>query len=152
MGRYGADFLTRAVVAQSGWGANIPQEAMYVHSTTDGHGQPYSGAHDYVLHFPAGSLPPAKAFWSITLYGPDRFLVANPENRYAIGDRTPGLVTNADGSLDVYLQTTAPVGHAANWIPTPAGCLLPDAAHLPARARACWTAPTTCPRSSSTGA
>lgn len=121
VGRYGADFSTRAVVAQSGWGANVPEEAMYLHSTHDGQGRPYSGARPYVLHFPPGSLPPAKAFWSITLYGPDRFLVANPENRFAIGNRTPGLVTNPDGSLDVYLQTTAPVGHEANWIPTPAG-------------------------------
>ena len=121
VGRYGADFLTRAAVAQSGWGANIPEEAVYLHSAVDGQGQPFSGAHRYVLHFPAGSLPPAKAFWSITLYGPDRFLVANPQNRYAIGDRTPGLVTNADGSLDVDLQTNAPVGHTSNWIPTPTG-------------------------------
>jgi hypothetical protein len=121
VGRYGADFLTRAEVAQSGWGANIPQEAVYLHSATDGRAQPYSGTRHYVLHFPAGSLPPSRAFWSITLYGPDRFLVANPANRYAIGDRSPGLVTNADGSLDVYLQRDPPTGHQANWIPTPSG-------------------------------
>ncbi len=121
VGRYGADFRTRAVVAQSGWGANIPDEAVYLHSATDGRGQLYSGAHAYVLHFPAGSLPPARAFWSITLYGPDRFLVANTADRYAVGDRSPGLVTDADGSLDVYLQATPPAGHQANWIPTPTG-------------------------------
>lgn len=74
-----------------------------------------------MLHFPAGSLPPARAFWSITLYGPDRFLVANTADRYAVGDRSPGLVTDADGSLDVYLQATPPAGHQANWIPTPTG-------------------------------
>ncbi len=121
VGRYGADLLTRAEVAQSGWGANVPEEAVYIQSVADGQGRPLSGAHDYRLHFAAGSLPPAKAFWSITLYGPDHFLVANPQNRYAVGNRTAGLVTNADGSLDVYLQATAPVGHEANWIPTPAG-------------------------------
>ena len=61
------------------------------------------------------------AFWSLTLYGPDRFLVENPIGRYAIGNRSPGLRRNADGSLDVLLQRTAPAGREANWLPAPAG-------------------------------
>ena len=121
IGRYGGDFLLRAEVAQTGWGANIPQEAVYVNSRTDGHGDPYSGSRHYVLRFPAGSLPPAKAFWSLTVYGPNRFLVANPENRYSIGSHTPGLQTNSNGSLDLYLQATPPTGHISNWLPIPTG-------------------------------
>ena len=121
LGRYGDDFLLRAVVAQSGWGANVPEEAVYVGSVRDAHNDLYSGSHGYVVHFAAGSLPPAKAFWSLTVYGLDGFLVANPAGRYAIGDRTPGLQTNKDGSLDFYLRHDSPAGHQANWLPTPAG-------------------------------
>ncbi len=115
------DPLTRAVVARYGWGANIPQEAVYASSTADGSGQAYNGSHLYVMHFAPNSLPPVHAFWSVTLYGPDRFLVANSLQRYAIGDRTPGLVHNADGSLDLYVGHNAPPGHESNWLPAPTG-------------------------------
>jgi hypothetical protein len=121
LGRYGDDFLLRAVVAQSGWGANVPEEAVYVGSVRDARGDLYSGSQAYVMHFAAGSLPPAKAFWSLTVYGLDGFLVANPADRYAVGDRTPGLQTNRDGSVDFYLQHDPPAGHQSNWLPTPAG-------------------------------
>jgi len=121
IGRYGDDFLLRAVVAQSGWGANVPEEAVYVGSLRDAHGDLYSGSRAYVMHFAAGSLPPAKAFWSLTVYGLDGFLVANPADRYSVGDRTPGLQTNRDGSVDFYLQHDPPAGHQSNWLPIPAG-------------------------------
>lgn len=72
------------------------------------------------MHFPAGALPPARYFWSITMYNLDLLLVPNPINRYAIGNRTSGIKYNADGSLDLYLQSTAPAGHRSNWLPSPA--------------------------------
>ncbi len=115
------DPLTRAVVARYGWGANIPQEAVYASSALDGSGQAYDGTHLYVMHFTSGSTPPVHTFWSLTLYGPDRFLVANDIQRYAISDRTPGIVRNADGSLDLYVAHNAPPGHESNWLPAPAG-------------------------------
>jgi len=121
LGHYGDDFLLRAVVARSVWGANVPDEAVYLRSQRDARGGPYSGTHAYALHFAAGELPPAAAFWSLTVYGPDMFLVENPAGRYAIGDRTPALRTNSDGSLDLYLQHSAPPGHETNWLPVPAG-------------------------------
>jgi len=121
LGQYGDDFLLRAAIAQAGWGANVPEEAVYVTSTQDANGEDYSGARSYVLHFAADELPPAKAFWSLTLYGPDMFFVENPAKRYAIGDRTPGLQFNPDGSLDLYLQQNPPPGHESNWLPALAG-------------------------------
>ena len=114
VGAYGHDALLRAAVAASGWGANVPAEAVYAHSE-------YDGTHRYLLHFPAGGLPPVDAFWSVTMYGPDRFFIANPINRYAIGDRTPGLQYGRDGSLDIYMQRDSPPGHESNWLPAPAG-------------------------------
>ena len=47
-------------------------------------------------------------------------MVYNPINRYSVGDRS-GLVPNADGSIDIYIQSTAPAGHESNWLPAPAG-------------------------------
>jgi hypothetical protein len=121
VGTYGHNALLRAIVAQIGWGANIAAEAVYAHSVADATRTPYTGAHRYVLHFPPGGLPPVDAFWSVTLYGPDHFFTANPIDRYAISDHTPGLRYGPDGSLDIYIQHDPPAGHESNWLPAPTG-------------------------------
>ena len=46
--------------------------------------------------------------------------VANPINRYSVSDRS-GLAPNPDGSVDIYIQNTAPAGHESNWLPAPVG-------------------------------
>jgi len=47
-------------------------------------------------------------------------------NRYAIGDRTPGIQHNADGSLDLYLQLDSPgPDKESNWLPAPEGAFRP---------------------------
>ena len=110
--------LVRAACAQALPMVNLPQEAVYWTTTVDGTGQMLTGAHDYVLHFPTGGLPPNDAFWSLTMTIAPGYLVADPINRYSVGDRS-GLVPNADGSIDIYIQHTAPAGHEANWLPSP---------------------------------
>lgn len=60
-----------------------------------------------------------QGFWSVTMYDPEGYLVANPINRYAIGDRDP-LQRNPDGSLEIYVQHAEPRGKAANWLPASA--------------------------------
>jgi len=120
-GTYDEHFLLRALTAKNGLGANVPAEAVYAIARVDAAGQTLSGAHAYRLSFAAGQLPPVDAFWSLTLYGTDLFLVANPINRYAITDRTAGLQRTANGGLDIYIQHEAPAGHEANWLPAPAG-------------------------------
>ena len=78
------------------------------------------GTEKYVLHFDKAQLPPAKAFWSLTMYGADQFFTDNPINRYAIGDRDK-LAFNPDGSLDIYIQRKSPgKDRRSNWLPTPA--------------------------------
>jgi hypothetical protein len=99
---------------------NVPQEAMYWTTKVDGAGQQLSGAHDYILRFPAGQLPPNNAFWSLTMGDAKNHFVPNPINRYSVSDRT-GLVQNPDGSVDIYIQNTAPTGHESNWLPAPTG-------------------------------
>jgi hypothetical protein len=73
------------------------------------------------MHFAKDQLPPVRAFWSITMYNEDGYFVANPIDRFAIGDRDP-LKFNADGSLDLYIQRSAPGGDRdSNWLPAPDG-------------------------------
>ena len=122
LGRYGTDYNTRAAVAMVGLGANLPEDAMYPNTVLDHQGQALNGKHRYRLHFAANALPPVKAFWSITAYGADEFLIDNPMQRFAIGDRDP-LVFNADGSLDLWVQATPPLQKeaAANWLPVQMG-------------------------------
>jgi hypothetical protein len=122
LGRYGTDYNTRAAVAMVGLGANLPEDAMYPNTVLDHQGQALNGKHRYRLHFAANALPHVKAFWSITAYGADEFLIDNPLQRFAIGDRDP-LVFNADGSLDLWVQATPPSQKeaAANWLPVQMG-------------------------------
>ena len=121
LGNYGTDYNIRAVVAMVGLGANLPEDALYPNTSLDMQGQALHGKHRYQLHFDAAQLPPVKAFWSITAYGADEFLIANELKRFALGDRDK-LVYNADGSLDIWIQATRPTdaAQAANWLPVKA--------------------------------
>ncbi|MEJ2304250.1 MAG: DUF1214 domain-containing protein [Anaerolineales bacterium] len=117
----GNSMLMRAACARVFPGpVNVPQEAMYWRTNVDGAGHTLSGEHDYILHFPAGGLPPNDEFWSLTMADEKERFVANPINRYIVGNRS-GLVPNADGSVDIYIQKTAPLGHESNWLPAPGG-------------------------------
>ena len=119
-GQPGNGILLRAACAKILPAANVAQEAAYWTTTVDSAGQTLNGRHDYVLHFPAGQLPPNDAFWSLTMTDVVGYMVSNPIGRYSVGDRS-GLVPNADGSIDIYIQSTAPAGHESNWLPAPAG-------------------------------
>ncbi len=115
------NMFLRAAHAQLFLGpVNVSEEAMYWWTNSDGAGHALSGTHNYVMHFPAGGLPPNEAFWSITMGDAQNHFVANPINRYSVSDRT-GLAQNPDGSVDIFIQNAAPAGHESNWLPAPAG-------------------------------
>ena len=121
VGTYGTAYKLRAMGTLIGLGVNLPEDAVYPVSFVDGEGKPYNGANRYALHFAKGTLPPANAFWSVTLYDKDGFQVPNAINRFAIGDRDK-LKFNADGSLDLYIQNENPgPDKDSNWLPAPAG-------------------------------
>ncbi|HVP29429.1 MAG TPA: DUF1254 domain-containing protein [Myxococcota bacterium] len=121
LGRYGTDYGLRAGTAWFGLGANLPEDAIYASTRADAAGQPLDGSHRYVLHFAKGGLPPARAFWSLTLYDDQQHFVANPIDRYAIGDRDP-LAFAPDGALDLYVQAASPGKEKeSNWLPAPEG-------------------------------
>lgn len=118
---WGADVLTRARVARNLIGALGIEEAMYPTAEADDGGRTLDGRHAYELRFPPGGEPRVGAFWSLTVYRrSDCLFVANPIDRYSIGDRTPGLRHDADGSLAIRLQARDP-GPGHNWLPAPAG-------------------------------
>lgn len=119
MGVYGNYYLKRAIVAMVGLGANQPEDAIYPLNVADADGKHMTGDQKYLLHFEKSELPPAGAFWSVTMYDSEGFQVPNPIDRFAIGDRD-ALNYNADGSLDLYIQSASPgVDKESNWLPTP---------------------------------
>jgi hypothetical protein len=119
MGRYGTRYAYRAVTTFYAVGGNLAEDAIYPIAMVDGEGRTLNGANRYELRFPKGALPPAEAFWSLTLYDADSFLVPNPINRYSLGDRND-LKVEADGSLTIFIQSEAPgQGKEPNWLPAP---------------------------------
>jgi hypothetical protein len=121
MGVYGNYYLKRAIVSQMGLGANLPEDAIYPLNLGDDAGQPLDGANNYVLHFEKDATPPVNAFWSVTLYDPQGFQVANSLSRFAVSSWMP-FSYNADGSLDIYFQNDSPgKDKEANWLPAPKG-------------------------------
>lgn len=109
------------------WG-NMKEEAIYPAYYVDSTGQSLDASRSrYILHFPAGQLPPVNAFWSLTMYNlPDRLLVANPINRYLINSpMLPELKRDRDGGLTLYFQHESPGKEkASNWLPAPDGPFL----------------------------
>jgi len=123
---YAGDYLLRAAAAMAGWGGNDVIEAIYPTAREDADGEPFDGSHRYQITF--DTRPPAKAFWSVTMYdtsydGTAGYLVENPINRYLINSTTPGLVYGEDGSLTITFQHEQPEDAAtqANWLPSPEG-------------------------------
>ena len=121
--RFGHDWLLRARIARRYIGALTSAEASYPMAHFDADGRPLSGAHRYLLRFPPGGEPPGDAFWSLTLYDArDCMLVPNALDRHRIGDRSRGLVRDADGGLTIHLQHASPgLPREPNWLPAPPG-------------------------------
>jgi len=121
MGVYGNYYLKRAMVAELGLGANLPEDAIYPINLADDAGKVLDGANKYVLHVDKASAPPVNAFWSVTLYDAEGFQVANPLDRFALSSWMP-FKYNADGSLDLYFENQSPgTDKEANWLPAPKG-------------------------------
>lgn len=123
---YGGDHLLRAALAMMGWGGNDASEAIYPLCREDSEGQPLHGDHRYRITL--SSLPPARGFWSLTMYdtrydGTAGYLVENPIGRYLINSTTQGLVLGQDGSLTIHIQSDEPETEEgrANWLPAPTG-------------------------------
>lgn len=120
-GRYGTDYLSRAYVSAFGWGANLPEDAIYPNTKVDSSGAALNGANTYTLTFAKGELPPVGGFWSITMYDSEYFFVPNPLNRFTASLRNKP-VFNPDGSLTLTFSNAAPAADKMNnWLPAPKG-------------------------------
>jgi len=124
MGVYGNFYMKRALAAYLGLGVNQPQDAIYPIALSDIDGKPITAENKYVLHFEKNELPPAGAFWSVTMYDHEFFQIDTVLNRFALGDRDP-LQYNPDGSLNIYIQQESPGNEKeSNWLPSAKAGLL----------------------------
>jgi hypothetical protein len=115
------DWLLRDILALAGFVANDPEEAIYLNASLDESGKQLTGRNRYEIKFGKGVQPKVGAFWSVTMYKLQYNLVANPINRYSLGDRS-GMKTSEDGSLTIYVQNDSPgPDKQSNWLPAPEG-------------------------------
>ena len=119
------NYAYRFVGAKDGIYGNSVEEAIYPAYFVDAKGEKLDGAaHQYILRFKEGELPPVKAFWSITLYElPQSLLYPNPLNRYLINSAMlTSLAKDTDGSIPIYIQHDSPGNDKeSNWLPCPKG-------------------------------
>ncbi len=124
------NYLYRLAGAKLGLYGNSREEAMYPAYFTDADGQPLDASSKrYVMRFEQGHLPPAGAFWSLTMYdGKTQLLVSNPLDRYLVNSpMLDSFTLGADGSLTFHIQADPPVAGTSNWLPAPNGpfyCIL----------------------------
>jgi hypothetical protein len=119
VGRKHTPYIEKAAIARIGLGANDSDETIYWNAFTDDDGQELRAEHDYRIVF--RSKPPVryqdKGFWSITVYGSDKFLVPNPDKKYMIHSDTD-FELGEDSQFAILLARNNTV-HDTNWLPLP---------------------------------
>jgi hypothetical protein len=122
---YKGDWLLRAAAAQAGIFGNNAEEAVYPMTRWLPDGEVIdTSKNNYEITFPAGKFPPAKAFWSVTIYdGKSQLLIKNPINRYLINSpMLSGMKKNDDGSITLHIRKDSPgADKESNWLPAPDG-------------------------------
>lgn len=88
----------------------------YLLTIKDAQGKRMSGGKAYRLHVPANV--PVKLYWSVTAYDGETHALIRNMRWASRGSNTPGLQSNADGSVDIYFGPKAPNGKESNWVPT----------------------------------
>jgi hypothetical protein len=124
LGRFGRDDVLRAKTALTGFGALLPEEAMYFGVCSDQSGQGLAGNNSYRMLIPSSGIP-TNGFWSLSLYEIDPsgrlFFTPNALNRFVIGNRTPGLQSDR-GQIEILIGSNSPTAERqANWLPAPKG-------------------------------
>ncbi len=92
------------------------ESQFYLLCTNGKDGKPLDGSGSYKVNVPPNV--PVKQYWSITVYNRETHTFIRNVNRMGRSSQSPGLQKNADGSVDIYIGSTAPGGKESNWIPT----------------------------------
>lgn len=124
---YNEDWLLRAAAVMVGIYGNDKVEAFYPVAYVDLDDEVLDGSkHRYKIKFTKDEIPPAKYFWSITMYnkradGVGGYMIENEINRYLINSTTEGLKYDVDGGFTVYIQHEKPSkeDEKSNWLPAP---------------------------------
>ncbi len=116
---FGTDYTRRAMLARASLPVSLSQNILAASSNADSNGNRLNGLNRYKIHLKKEEIPPAKAFWSLTLYTGFNHLAYNSANVYAIQSFADSLKMNEDGSCDIYIQRDKPTDPHSNWLPCP---------------------------------
>ncbi|SDJ51267.1 DUF1214 domain-containing protein [Microbulbifer yueqingensis] len=96
----------------------VPREEAVYPTIDTADGEPMNAMHDYVVRMDKDSLPPAGAFWSVTLYDLESgFFIPNEGKKYSVG-KNAGMKLNEQGGIDIYIAAKKPEGvPKENWLP-----------------------------------
>lgn len=116
---FGTDYRTRCAVAKSNVFVNAAHEARYYYLDLAADGSRLDGRRNYRIEFPAGALPPARAFWSLTVYD-ERHGLPEAKDACRIGSHGGRIVPAADGSVTILVGPDVDAA-APNTLVTPDG-------------------------------
>jgi hypothetical protein len=118
---YKGNWMKRALIVQGGIYANNADEAVYPITFVDRSGKTLSGQQKYTIDMKLDNLPPAKGFWSITMYSArTQLLIKNPINRYLINSEMVSSMKKNDGKIRIFVQNKSPGAQLeTNWLPAP---------------------------------
>ena len=121
IGTYANNYSTRAIIAKFGLAANPPEDSVYASFAPQDERLKLDGKNTYLIHFKKDQIPPARFFWSLTVYDRDGFMIPNDLRRFGLRS-CDNLEYGSNGSLDIYLGPTKTNQFPeSNWIPTVTG-------------------------------
>jgi hypothetical protein len=107
------------MVLQSAYGPiGLPADQAVYPAVIADDNKPLNAMNDYVIRMTKDQLPPAKAFWSATLYDyQNGFFIPNDQKKYSVGENA-GFKLNKDGGIEIYIAAQKPKGvPEENWLP-----------------------------------
>jgi hypothetical protein len=85
-------------------------------------GKSLNAGNDYVIRMSKDQMPPAEAFWSVTLYdSKNGFFIPNERKKYSVGENA-GLKLDENGGIEIHVAVEQPEGiPEENWLPIERG-------------------------------
>ena len=108
-----------AMVLQSAYGPiGLPSDQAVYPGIGASDGESINAQYDYLIRMSKEEMPPAQAFWSVTLYdAANGFFIPNDHKKYSVGENA-GMKLNDEGGIEIYIAAEQPPGvPAENWLP-----------------------------------